>query len=91
MSQMVFSVNTNGDIEHTLMDHVLDSRELGRRTIARLTEIKHDEAQQKFFIEWLRGPREGQVEPILFDTYHDAVAYEVLIVNQSRLTGQTFA
>jgi hypothetical protein len=101
MKENVLVFNPDGSIEHTLKDSFLDTRGLGPRKIERLSSVEFDEARQKFFIKWLKGPLAGEIEcvnyfglqtcvPWTFDTYEEAVEHEIKRVNALRLAGWSF-
>ena len=89
MSKMVIAFKTDGSIEHLLKDRVFDTRFLGDRKIERVSEVTPNEDGHLFFVRWLQGPMSGtRVGP--FETYDDAVDYEVASVNLQRREGESF-
>lgn len=90
MSKIVIAIKPDGSVEHLLKDRLFDSRFLGARQIERLSEVLPNEDGQLFFVKWLRGPMAGmRTGP--FETYDDAVDYEVATVNMQRRNGYSFA
>lgn len=81
------SIAPDGEINHTLKDSFFNTRFLGDRKIRRMTEILFDEATQKFFIKWMVWSREADTEAeevSRFDTYEEAVEYEIKTVERNR-------
>ena len=83
----VISIAPDGEINHTLKDSFFNTRFLGDRKINRMTEILFDEDKQKFFIKWMVWFNEDDTEnlnKLSFDTYEEAVAYEIEVVERNR-------
>lgn len=77
----------DGSIQMTLKDKELKPFN-GHRQIDRMTEILFDETLQKFYVLWRFSRRGITDQPMqLFDTYEDAIDYEVQMINKARLTG----
>lgn len=90
MGQLVVTIRPNGEIETLLKDKVFDTRVFGSRKIERLSEVIPNEDGHLFFVWWLRGPMRGsRVGP--FESYEDAVDYEVATVNIQRKQGYSFS
>ena len=88
-SQLVIVIRPDGSIESLLKDKIFDTRIFGDRKIERLSEVLPTEDGQKFFIRWLQGPDAGSCIGH-FDTYEEAVDYEVNTVNAKRLQGHSY-
>ena len=73
----------DGTVEMTLKDKELKPF-IGHRSIKRMSEILFNEDTQKFYVKFRYN---GQTTPAVFDTYEDAVTYEVDIINKKRLEG----
>ena len=89
MSQLVIAIHPDGSVETLLKDKVFDSRIFGNRKIERISEILPIDNGQKFYISWLRGPLAAQFYG-LFDSYEEAVEYEISTVNNLRKQGYRF-
>lgn len=76
----------DGTIEMTLKDKELKPFN-GHRTIKRMSEILFNEDTQKFYIIF---KQDGTRTPAIFDTYEEAIDYEVSTINNKRLSGVVF-
>lgn len=98
MNRLVITCHADGSVETLLKGSVFDTRQLGERKIERITIIEWSTTYQLFYIKWLKGPKAGEVEgwtpnsvAKFFETYEEAVSYEVEQVNKMRLEGVSFA
>jgi hypothetical protein len=100
MKQNVLTFASDGSIHHTLKDSFFDTRVFGKRSIKRMTHIDFCSKRQKFYITWKPGGWSMKAPTIdkyaiatkvwddkLFDTYEDAVSYEIETVNNLRKAG----
>lgn len=85
MKKMVISCFPNGHVEHILKDTFFNPK-LGRRSIKRITDIVFDEEAQKFRIKFLELPITINQ---LFDSYEEAVEYEINFINDLRERNNT--
>ena len=76
----------NGSVEMTLKDKELKPFD-GYRRIIRMSEIVFNELAQKFFVHFRHS---GFTTKPIFDTYEDAVAYEIDYINKERMKGISF-
>jgi hypothetical protein len=79
-----------GIMMETLRDNDLDLRKFGEVSVRRSSEIQFDEANQKFFIEFLEPQlkeRNPEFRTKFFDTYELAVCKEVEVINEARKSG----
>lgn len=79
----------DGSIQMTLKDKEFRPFK-GHRTIKRMSEILFNEGIQKFYIKFKTSDSGETQTPPMFDTYEDAVAYEVDFINKLRKEGFTF-
>ena len=79
----------DGSIQMTLKDKEFRPFK-GHRTIKRMSEIIFNEGIQKFYIKFKTSDSGETQTPPMFDTYEDAVAYEVDFINKLRKEGFTF-
>ena len=70
----------DGTIEMTLKDKEFKPFN-GHRTIKRMSEILFNEDTQRFYVKFRY---DGHTTPAIFDTYEDAIKYEVDIINKVR-------
>ncbi len=67
---MIINFFPDGSVQHTLKDNVFKMP--GRRKIERVTDIRFDEREQKFYIYWRGGPFAERVQTVAM-----ALAYGV--------------
>lgn len=73
----------DGTVEMTLKDKELKPF-VGHRTIKRMSEVLFNEDTQRFYVKFKYN---GITTPAIFETYEDAVAYEIAKINEQRKTG----
>lgn len=91
---LVVTCHPDGGVETLLKDQVFDTRDVfgvSQRKIERISEIVPTDDGMRFQVRWLKGPDAGLVEDDTFETYEEAVAFEVEAVNHLRLCGNSFA
>lgn len=85
----VVQCKPDGSVEMTLKDK--DFRPFkGYRTIKRMSEILFNEGIQKFYIKFRTSDSGETQTPPMFDTYEEAVDYEIRFINSLRKKGFTF-
>lgn len=94
MNRLVVTCHPNGSLQTTLKDKVFNTAKFGKREIERVSQIRFNSITQRFVIEWLKGPRKGCTEAGWdkegFETYDEAVEFEVDQINIMRLIGHSF-
>lgn len=85
--KQVITIDPSGHVQ-TLLKGPVDLSKLGNISVRRSSDIMFDEDVQKFYVNFLDSDLQhmnAKARTMLFDTYEEAVAYEVERISEFRL------
>ncbi len=86
-AKQVVSIAPDGAISSLRRKDGLDLRQFGNVEIQRVSDIKWNSYNQKWYVEIIAGPKKGFIFPLYFKEYEDAVVAEINFLDTLRKQG----